>query len=251
MADSPPELRIVRVDYGFFGQAPTLNPQLAADSLLLLVTLDIQWDRRDLRSVIVHLEETLLAFSPSFAIHQCRGEEAYHVFVGRNHTVPGSAALGATGMMMPGTSEPYDGCLAFAHLIEHCTLEFQSAIMGEKRCSGVTAAYQNPHGRFDIMVECRERRAGQCCFALAVAWLTSAARGEALGSSEKDVLAVARLAYSSPGGVLTPPAMARALGWSEAKAQAALSVLRDVGYLENARYSMNFSGVPHYHLSGS
>ena len=249
MAASP-ELRVVKVDCGFFREAPSLNPQFAADTPLLLVTLDIRWDRQDIRSAVAHMEEALLAFLPSFAKHQCRGEQAYQVFAGRgSHAVPRPAVAGVAGAT-PETLKRYDGCLAFAHLVEHCTLEFQSAVTGEKRCSGVTAAYRNTPGRFDVMVECRERRAGQCCLALAVAWLTSVAEGKALGSGERDVLAAGRLVHSSPGRGFTPPAMARALGWSEARAQAALSALRDVGYLEDARYTMNFSGVPEYRLSG-
>ena len=46
---------------------------MAADTPLLLVTLDIRWDEEDTVSAIANLEGALLAFSPSFAGHQCRG----------------------------------------------------------------------------------------------------------------------------------------------------------------------------------
>ena len=249
-APNLPALRTVKLDYGFSEAAVNLNRKFDPASPLLIVTLDIQWEEQDTYSSISLLEETLMGFSPTFEKHECRGEQIYHVFLGAGRPYPappeGSAAAddGSTAGL-----EPFDGRLALAHLIEHAIIDFQCAITHRRRCSGVTAAYRQLAGRFDVIVECANRRLGMVCLSLAVSWLTSALGGKTLGAAEKEVLTVARLAHNRRG-VLTPPAIARVLGWSEPRAQRALSALRDAGYLDQASYTLNFSGIPEYQVSG-
>lgn len=54
-----PDITVVRIDYGTF-------------------PLDIRWDDPDPAFAVARCEKVLLAFSPSFKRHECRGPEVYH-----------------------------------------------------------------------------------------------------------------------------------------------------------------------------
>ena len=269
-----PEVRIVKVEHGVSAAAAALNRKFAPDSALLRATVDIVWDEVEPLWAISRLEKVLLCFSPTFSRHECRGDEAYHVFLGGDPGDPGTAPassgsasqrLGPPGPSGPGPSAhaaageteetlasvavPFDGCLALAHLIEHSVIDFQCAITDQKRCSGVTAAYRRPQGRFDIIFESPVRRLGMSCLALAAEWLPSALAGKPLGAPERAILAAARFLYGHPGKTLTAPELAKALCWSARAAEKTMSALGEVGYLDVTPCSFNFSGIPEYLLS--
>ena len=240
---SVPVVRIVRLAYEpSVAAAASLNPRFAPDSLLLLATLNICWDEPDPFSSISRLEEELLAFSPSFGRHECRGEQAYHVFLGGARQNPAANRRASF-------PEPFEGCLALAHLIEHAIIDFQCTVTRQKRCSGVTGAHREPANFYDVIVECSDLRIGKTCLSLALSWLTSILAGQPIGSAERQVLAAARLAYRRRGQALMAPAVARALGCSERRAEKALSVLQGAGCLDQTPYSFNFSGIPEYRMA--
>ena len=234
-----PEIRVARIDYGLLLEAGLLNPKIPPDSLLLLATLDIRWDPQDPAAAVARLEEALLAVSPGLALHECRGPSSYHVLARTRR--PRALTPGERGTLV-------EAPLALAHLVEHAIIDFQCDILGETRCSGITAARRAPRGRFDLIVECPDPHAGRSCLSLAATWLTSAARGHTLGSAEREILAAARLAHARRGEALRPRAVARALHWPQARAERALSALSEVGYLVETRHTVNLSGVPEYRV---
>lgn len=242
-----PAIRIAKVDYGPFADAPRLNPKLSPTHPLLLATLDIRWDPEDPVAQIARLERSLLAISPRFVKHECRGPDAYHVFRGDGD---GGDASGSETAPPPGPDK-IEGRLALAHLIEHAVIDFQCAITSVRRCSGITAAYRTRKDRFDLMVECPDRRVGRASLALALAWVTSALGGRVTGPAERDVLDAARLVYTHPERSLTPVAAARALTCPEDRAAQALAALCDVGYVLEAPCTVNLSGIPAYRLAES
>ena len=234
-----PEIRVARIDYGPLLEARLLNPKITADSPLLLATLDIRWDPPDPVAAVARLEEALLAVCPGLALHECRGPSSYHVLAGARRLR--EATPGGSGSRL-------EAPLALAHLVEHAIIDFQCDILGERRCSGITAARRAPRGQFDLIVECPDLHVGRCCLSLATTWLTSAALGHTLGSAEREILAAARLARARTGEPLGPRAVARALHVPQARAERALSALSEVGYLVETRYTVNLSGVPEYRI---
>jgi len=230
---SSPEVRIVDVEYAPVESAASLNRRIARDGPLLRATLDILWDAPDPVSVLDRIETALVDFSPSFQKHECRGPAGYHVF-GIDRRPPRDGPL------------PIDGRLALAHLIEHAVIDFESTITHARRISGLTGAHRDPPGRFDLMVECPDPAVGRLCLVLAIRALTGAADAHPPGRREHRILATARLAYHNPGRVWTPSAVARAFDWPCGRAAAALSSLRELGYLTPLEDSMNFSGLPRY-----
>jgi DNA-binding IclR family transcriptional regulator len=59
----------------------------------------------------------------------------------------------------------------------------------------------------------------------------------------------ARLAFRQNGRGLKASRVARKLTWSAGQAERALAALREVGYLEEMRHAVNFSGLPEYRLA--
>lgn len=237
-----PDIKILKIEYGHFPTAAQLNHKIPKDSLLLRATLDIRWDQPDPIDAVARCEKALLAFSPSFQRHQCRGPEAYHV-VPRNGGEAGSAR-GRTG-----PDQPFDGALALMHLIEHAMIDFQCAVTDQKRCSGITAAHRGTKGRYDLIVESPDYGIARCCLALALSSVTAATDGTFPGSIERDILRVAQAAYMRPWKSLTAPGLARDLGWTETRAGRALEALRDVGYLSERPQTVNISGLPDFRVS--
>lgn len=236
------------MEYGPSLEAVSLNPRFSPESALLKTTLDIRWEEPDPSSSISRLEAELLAFSPSFDHHECRGEQTYHVFLhAARPNLPGPLRPDA-GAELPRALEPFDGCLALAHLIEHAIIDFQCTIMELKRCSGVTGAYREPPTRFDVIIECPDCCIGRTCIGLTVSWLSLILEGESLGPAQQEVLAVARLAYQHHEEALTERAVARVLNWSESQAARALSTLQDAGLLAETPYAFNFGGISEYRV---
>ncbi len=237
-----PDIRVVTIEHGPLPGARSLNPRFGTGRSLLFASLDIAWSPVDPAAAIARLEESLLAFRPGFARHECRGAERYHVFAGARGAVPADYGSGARAR------DGFEPALALAHLLEHAVIDFQCSILRERRCSGVTAARRAPPGRFDLMVECGDPDVGRLCLALAIAWLTSALRGHTLGLPEREILLAARLAHDHRGQRLRSAPVARALRLPEPRAEIALAALREAGYLVETPYTMNLSGLPVYRV---
>lgn len=232
--NAAPQIHLEKLEHGLHAGASRLNPRFSTSTPLLVATLDISWRPDDPVPNLRRLESALLAFLPRFRRHECRGAEDYHVFrKGEGRRDPGSV----------------ESELALAHLLEHAMIEFQCMITDELRCSGATAAYRDRQGRFDLMVECHDPRAGRCSLALAMAWLIAALDGMPPGPEECAVLAVAKLAYGRDGHSVTAIDVARAMSWPEEKAERALSALRDVAFLIELPWSMNLSGAAEYRMA--
>ena len=235
-----PLIRVTKIDCGPYPAAPNFNPKISPTAQLLFVTLEILTLPSHPIDVLRRLESSLLAISPRFLKHECRGPDAYHVFRGNGH--PSDKTGKGNGL------EP---ALAIAHLIEHAVIDFQCAITGLKRCSGITAAFRGHRRRFDLMIECPDSRVGRCSLALALAWITESLEGLPSGADQREILDAARLVYERRGQRLTPTEVAAALSWSEARAARALAALQQVGYLQEASWALNLSGIPEYRLAGN
>jgi len=232
-----PDVRILALALGPVEGASSLNRRIVRDRPLLRATLDIVWDPPDPRGALDRIEAALCAFSPSFTRHECRGPAGYQVFEAAHRPRPGT--------------QPLDGRLALAHLIEHAVIDFASSITHARRISGLTGAHREPAGRFDLMVECPDLSVGRLCLLLAVRALTGAADARPPGRDERRILATARLAYRHPGRVWTALSIARTFDWPRVRAAAALASLHDLGYLAAVADSMNFSGISRYEVTTS
>jgi hypothetical protein len=233
-----PQIDVEEILYGRFPVAATLNRRIRAARPLLRVTLRIRWDDRDPSAALGQVEKELLAFSPGFGQHSCRGADGYEVFTGNG----GRRTRG--GAAPPGL----DGGLALAHLIEHMVIEFECRVADLRLCSGVTGALRRTPGLYHLFVETTERGVGRFCLALALRTMRAQFDGRPPGAEEDEALSAARLAFSRPQQRLTIPLMASALSWSPSTAARALALLRDLGFLREEPYGVNLSGLAAYRL---
>lgn len=120
-----------------------------------------------------------------------------------------------------------------------------AAACGE--CHAETAAHclDSAH----LIVESPDCGIARCCLALALSSVSAATDGSFPGAVERDILQVARYAYTRPWRSLTAADLARELGWAEARAGRALGALRDVGYLSERPYTVNISGLSDFRVS--
>ncbi len=138
-------LEIKEISYGGFPEISGLNPRFKPGSKKLKVVLDIrvpeiEQDPTDLSLIVMKLIKLL----PSLERHQC-GE---HLFEDLKSGKKGSY------------TEHSDKITNIAHMMEHVIIDLQSNITGMNSCSGITCGYKDPYFRFDLFVECKDKKVG-------------------------------------------------------------------------------------------
>jgi hypothetical protein len=138
-------LQIKEISYGEFPEIFGLNPRFKPKGRKVKVVLDIhisedQKGKADLFSIYARLKKLL----PSLEKHQC-GE---HLFE--------DLKTGKRSLHLNRTDKITD----IAHMMEHVIIDLQSNITGMNSCSGITCGYKNPSYRFDIFVECADKKVG-------------------------------------------------------------------------------------------
>jgi hypothetical protein len=138
-------LDIREISYGEFREISDLNPRFRSGSRKVRIVLDVhspqlEPDGVDLSGVFGRLRHLL----PSLEKHQC-GERLFSDLKSGRKAPPG---------------QPLDQLTDIAHIMEHVVIDLQSKITGVSLCSGITCGYKNPENRFDLFVECEDRRVG-------------------------------------------------------------------------------------------
>jgi hypothetical protein len=136
-------LDIREISYGEFREISDLNPRFRSGSQKVRIVLDVhspQTEGVDLPTVFGRLRCLL----PSLERHQC-GE---HLFSDLK-----------SGRKAP-SGERLERLTDIAHIMEHVIIDLQSKITGVSLCSGITCGYKQPDNRFDLFVECEDKKVG-------------------------------------------------------------------------------------------
>lgn len=137
-------LEIKEISYGEFPEIGDLNSRFKPNSKKVKLVLDINVpevpDNLDLSMIL----EKLMKLLPSLERHQC-GEHLFDC--------------------LKSSREPHhlshtDKVTDIAHLLEHVIIDLQSRVTGMDSCSGITCGYKNPYYRFDLFVECKDKKVG-------------------------------------------------------------------------------------------
>lgn len=136
---------IKEISYGEFKEISDLNPRFRAGSRKVKIVLDVhvpevEAGQADLLSVFAGLNYLL----PSLERHQC-GEHLFDDLKSGKKSDFG---------------EQLEIMTDVAHLMEHVIIDLQSKITGMNTCSGITCGYKEPQNRFDLFVECKDKRVG-------------------------------------------------------------------------------------------
>jgi hypothetical protein len=138
-------LDIREISYGEFREISDLNPRFRSGSRKVRIVLDVHsprpgTDGLDLAGVFGTLSRLL----PSLERHQC-GEHLFSDLKSGKRTASGERLEQLTDL---------------AHMMEHVVIDLQSKITGMTLCSGITCGYKEPENRFDLFVECEDKKVG-------------------------------------------------------------------------------------------
>lgn len=215
-------LEIKEISYGEFPEILSLNPRFKPRSKKVKVILDVrvpetEKGNTELPSILMKLVKLL----PSLERHQC-GE---HLFEDLK-----------SGKKDPHT-EHSEKITDIAHMMEHIIIDLQSKITGLDSCSGITCGYKNPCFRFDIFVECKDKKVGMFSAFFAADLLKRLLANKSLSRRYYALIDLAKYLYGNNSlrrqTKLDPMAfkISSELGWKRRFVLPLLRKLKDFGFL--------------------
>jgi hypothetical protein len=239
--DPQVSIRVENSDLGTHPEARQLNDSFRDNLPILKLRVDVEWQPAEPRRALAELEAQLVKLCPSLRMHQCRGEDDYHVL----RHIP-------TGAAEPRQAErPIEPALALAHLLEHVMIDTVSFVTDAPIVSGATAALRGSRTRFDVFVEVPDPVVARLTLALATDWLGALMTGAGLDGSGQVARELVRDLYRRQPDAVEPRIMAQRLGWGESLVRHGLAWLEQRGLVQRIAYTMNFSGLSYYRLDGA
>ncbi|MGB7061103.1 MAG: hypothetical protein WBF13_01965 [Candidatus Zixiibacteriota bacterium] len=219
-------MKIREISYGEFPEICGLNPRFRSKSKKVKVVVDIrvpqiQKGNPDLSSTFGRLMRLL----PSLERHQC-GEHFLE-----------NLRSGNKGPH----SRPRDEITDMAHMMEHVIIDLQANITGMDSCSGITCGYKNPSFRFDLFVECRDKKVGLFSTLLAADLLKALLTKKILSGRYRALIDLAKYLYANRSLVSLAqlePAVSRIsseFGWKKRFVLSLVGKLRDFGFIDIKR----------------
>ncbi len=136
---------IREISYGEFREISDLNPRFRPGSRKVKIVLDVHdSEARPVPADLSGIFRKLKNLLPSLEKHQC-GEHLFDEAKSDHKRLP---------------EEPLERLADIAHIMEHVIIDLQSKITGMNTCSGITCGHKSPSNRFDLFVECEEKRVG-------------------------------------------------------------------------------------------
>lgn len=175
-------LQIREICYGEFPEICGLNPRFKPKSKKVKVVIDIhvpesQKSSRDLPLAFGRLMKLL----PSLERHQC-GEHLLEDLKSGTRDF---------------RSQHPDEITDIAHMMEHVIIDLQANITGMDSCSGITCGYKNPSSRFDLFVECRDKKVGVFSALLATDLLKALLAKKILSGRFRALIDLAKYLYAN------------------------------------------------------
>ncbi len=107
------------------------------------------------------------------------------------------------------------GITDLAHLVEHMIIDLQATVGQMKSCTGLTCGYQNPSHRFDLFIECKDKRVATFCSNLAVKMMRELVWKGNISPECANSIRLAKSLYDEPELYYTPQKLAQKLGWQK------------------------------------
>jgi len=219
-------LQIREISYGEFPEICGLNPRFKPKSKKVKIVIDVhvpesQKGSRDLPSAFGRLMKLL----PSLERHQC-GEHLLEDLKSGTRDF---------------RSQHPDEITDIAHMMEHVIIDLQTNITGMDSCSGITCGYKNPSSRFDLFVECRDRKVGLFSALLATDLLKALLAKKILSGRFRASIDLAKYLYANKSLLqLTQlePVVSRIsteFGWKRRFVLSLLGKLREFGLVSAKR----------------
>ena len=175
-------LQIREISYGEFPEICGLNSRFKPKSKKVKVVIDVhvpenQKASRDLPLAFGRLMKLL----PSLERHQC-GEHLLEDLKSGTRDF---------------RSQHPDEITDIAHMMEHVIIDLQANITGMDSCSGITCGYKNPSSRFDLFVECRDKKVGVFSALLATDLLKALLAKKILSGRFRALIDLAKYLYAN------------------------------------------------------
>ncbi len=221
-------LEIKEIFYGDFPEIFSLNPRFRPGSKKVKVVLDVQAPEvqkgnTDISSIFMKLIKLL----PSLERHQC-GEHLIEDLKSGKKGPP---------------SEHLEKITDIAHIMEHIIIDLQSNITGMNSCSGITCGYKDPYYRFDVFVECKDKKVGVFSAFFAADLLKRLLTNKSLSRRYYALIYLAKYFYGNKSlqrqTQLDPLAsqISSEFGWKKSFVLSLLKKLKDFGFL-NLEHSL-------------
>jgi len=139
-------MKLISLAFGKFPNAIKLHSRFMPDSNYLKITLDLVDSELRRESVMKNLISNIRKIFPRFDHHQCCNDE-WSGFEGGNRKVESNFRIGNISDDIP-------------HLLEHILIDTVATVGCVKSISGVTGGYYCPVNRYDIFVECPDKKLG-------------------------------------------------------------------------------------------
>ena len=193
-----PNMKIINISYGKFPAISYLHRNFQNGMKRLRVTLEVNGDfekNGNFSSVF----NKLLTILPTLAQHKCC----------ENWAGPQPAPKLSSGISIKKVGDNTD----FAHLVEHVMIDLMCNVGKMHLCSGITCGYESPRNRFDLFVECPQKRIGIYSANLAVFLVDQLLSSGELPRNIKETIELSRILYNHPRQRLTPDRISTEQGW--------------------------------------
>lgn len=175
-------LQIKEISYGEFPGICGFNPRFKPKSKKVKVVIDVQVPESqkgnpDLPSAFGRLMKLL----PSLERHQC-GEHLLE------DLKSGSRDF---------RSQRSDEITDIAHMMEHVMIDLQTNITRMDSCSGITCGHKDPSSRFDLFVECKDKKVGVFSALLATDLLKALLTKKILSGRFRALIELAKYLYAN------------------------------------------------------
>lgn len=217
-------MRIVALSYGKFPAVSQLHRNFQPGVKRLRVTLDLV-DSLEYKNNFSHIYTQLLSIMPSLAKHKCC--ENWQGTQDSTHLAPKLTS----GIPIKKMGDMSD----YAHLIEHVIIDLQCHIGDMKICSGITCGYQFPKYRFDLFIECNDKRLGVFAANLAVYLVAYLRENQTLPPNSLYLIDLASYLAAGSHTRITPRSISQKLGWNEEIVSWALGKLRELDFFNNSK----------------
>ena len=134
---------VIDYAYGKFSEVNHLNSNFRPGINKIKMTIDVISPREVYRKIYPIAIRQFHDLFPNLRNHDCCQEKA--------SGVEECADL---------TNGTQNYALNILHLMEHVIIDIQCTITKMKKCSGITCNYHKPPNRFDIFVECIDKKIG-------------------------------------------------------------------------------------------
>lgn len=210
-------MRIVSLNFGRFPELEGLSILFKHSCLKLNLVIDVFVpEGKELN--FEHVYKKVADFLPNLRKHKCWANLlGGSVFNDGKKGLPFQSVGGITDV---------------AHLVEHMIIDLQATVGQMKSCTGLTCGYQDPSDRFDLFIECKDKKVATFCSNLAVKMMRELLWEGKLSSEYSKSILLAKHLYAEAELFFSPEKLSQRLGWQKEELASQMKELISLKFLD-------------------